>query len=104
MSRYSPYFIFLIVSAIVISSCGEVDEILPEAPININIISGPEEGVVIDQPSVTFNWIGSNKLVREFSYRLAPHPEYQEWSQWSSDVSASFEKHFTASLALKVST
>lgn len=92
MSKYASYFTFLIALVIVISSCGEVEELLPEAPIDINIVSGPEEGAVIDYPSPTFQWKGSNNLVSEFSYRLVPHPEYQEWSQWSSDVSASFEK------------
>ena len=92
MSRYTLYCTFVIALTIVISSCGEVEEPLPEAPVDINIISGPEEGEVIDYPSPTFQWEGSNSLVNEFSYRLVPHPEYQEWSQWSSDASTSFDK------------
>ena len=91
MSRYTLYCTFVIALAIVISSCGEVEKPLPEAPVDINIISGPQQGEVIDYPSPTFQWEGSNKLVNEFSYRLVPHPVYQEWSQWSSDVSAYFE-------------
>ena len=92
MSRYASHFTFLIALVIVISSCGEVKEPLSEAPIDIHIISGPQQGEVIDYPSPIFQWEGSNNLVSQFSYRLAPHPEYQEWSQWSSDLSTSFDK------------
>jgi hypothetical protein len=90
MFRYAPYFTFLIALVIVISSCGEVDELLPEAPIDIHIKSGPQEAEVIDAPMATFTWEGSNNLVKEFSYRLVPLQ--QEWSQWSSDMSKTFEK------------
>ena len=102
MSRYTLYCTFLIALAIVISSCGEVEKPLPEAPIDINIISGPEEGAVIDYPSPTFQWEANNNLVSEFSYRLVPHPAYQEWSQWSSDTSTSFDKLNEESYTLEI--
>ncbi len=46
-----------------------------------SILSGPAEGEVVDNHSVTFTWSG-NERVTEFSYRLSSG----EWSPWSAAI------------------
>ena len=79
----------VIIVALIVSSCGEVEKPLEETPPDTNIVSGPGEGSTITEPSVTFEYTGSNKLVSEFSYRYSPIQE--NWSKWSPDKSVKLE-------------
>ena len=45
----------------------------------------PQGNATLSEPSVTFQWAGSNRLVTEFSYRCVPKEE--SWSEWSADTS-----------------
>ena len=71
-------FFILLLGIIVFWSCEEivVDQENPLDPGNpdydspiVNIISGPGEGEVIDEPQVTFEWEG-NELVDFYRYRF----------------------------------
>lgn len=75
----------LIAVTIICLSCGDIEEIPVEAPLETYIISGPDDGSVVTEPSVSFQFHGANKIVKEFSYRCSPLQE--NWSLWSSDTS-----------------
>jgi hypothetical protein len=87
----------LAIVAIISSSCGEVEDPLPEAPLETYITSGPEDGSAINEPSATFQYRGSNELVQEFSYRCTTQQEtggptsVGNWSAWSPDTSIILE-------------
>ena len=72
-----------------IYSCDDVEAPI-EAPLpDTYIIMGPQEGLVLTEPSVTFQWAGSNRLVSEFSYRYAP--EQENWSEWAADTTVTLK-------------
>jgi hypothetical protein len=52
----------------------------------VNIISGPGEGEVIDEPQVTFAWEG-NELVDSYRYRF----DANDWSAWLEETSKTFD-------------
>ncbi len=78
----------LTLAIIMALSCCDVEDPLEELPPDTHITSGPEDGAVMTEPPVTFQWEGSNELVEEFSYRCSPYQE--EWSPWSLDGSITF--------------
>ncbi len=53
---------------------------------NVDIISGPTEGEIIDATTVTFEWQG-NELVTEYSYKL----DNNAWSDWFDATSIDLE-------------
>lgn len=75
-------FVFAVVifPVIMLLSCDEVETPLSELPPDTRITSGPEDGTVLTEPSVNFQWTGSNMFVNEFSYRCSPYQE--DWSLW----------------------
>jgi hypothetical protein len=89
MMSYVRISIVLLAVVIVGSSCGEVEGPLPEALLDTDIISGPEDDSVVIESSATFQWKGSNKLVGAFSYRYTPRQE--NWSVWSPEASVTLE-------------
>ena len=88
-------FFILLLGIIVFWSCEDivVDQENPldpgnpdyESPI-VNIISGPGEGEVIDEPQVTFAWEG-NELVDFYRYRFNAN----DWTDWSVETSKTFD-------------
>ena len=87
-------FFILFLGLIVFWSCEEimVDQENPLDPGNpdydspiVNIISGPGEGEVIDEPQVTFAWEG-NELVDFYRYRFNAN----DWTDWSVETSKTF--------------
>ena len=88
-------FFILLLGIIVFWSCEEivVDQDNPldpgnpdyESPI-VNIISGPGEGEVIDEPQVTFAWDG-NELAYSYRYRF----DTNDWSDWLEETSKTFD-------------
>jgi hypothetical protein len=88
-------FFILLLGIIVFWSCEDivVDQENPLDPGNpdyesplVNIISGPGEGEVIDEPQVTFAWEG-NELVDSYRYRF----DANDWSAWLEETSKTFD-------------
>jgi len=75
--------------AMVISSCDNAEAPLEVPTPDTHILLGPLDKSLINEPSVTFQWTGSNRLVGEFSYRCIPKRE--SWSEWSTDTSVTLE-------------
>ncbi len=78
-------YIFLVFFAIIISSCGDVEKPISEVPPDTYVISGPEDGAVVPESSVTFIYQGNNDLIQEFSYVCTSIQDV--WSAWSADRS-----------------
>ncbi|MFC1716388.1 hypothetical protein ACFL6S_22135 [Candidatus Poribacteria bacterium] len=81
-------YVVLTLLIIVVVSCDKVEDPLAEVPPDTVITLGPADGTVVTEPSVSFQWEGSNRFVGEFSYRCSPYQA--EWSLWSSDRSITY--------------
>ena len=81
-------FIMLVLATLV-HSCDNTESPLETPSPDIYIVFGHQEGLKIAEPSVTFQWEGSNRLVNEFSYRFMP--EQENWSEWVTDTTVTLD-------------